>query len=538
MNISEMYFNTKKQLPDTIETRSGQLLLKGGFISKSSRGVYYLNPLGCVFLDRIVEEMEITLKKNSLQKIHTPILNLKQLYDDESKFLTADRDKKPFFLTDEPYHEFLEMIRTNITSYRQLPVRLYEYRPKLKNIFKPNRELLNCYETKELVILMADINQQALQEKVDALINDLQHLYGKWYLDIVRIMKANRAGMFLGTTTDWNNLESLHDQRNGVYHSISHFENDMTHSAKRDENILEQSFVETPGIKTMSDLSEFLNTDRNKLLKSVLLNCNGKKTAVFLRGDRNLSIEKLAHNLGILPDRISPLNDNDVISTGGVPGFIGPTGLHGITTIIDKEAANIPNLVTGANREGYHLKNMNYGIDFVCDFLMDISVCYMDPLNINNEFKLTEQTMILNLLNFEKTQLSNRDTIVTAYAKIDLYELMAIIVEKNSIDGEFILPLSIAPCKYYVVLAEQTNKIRAKVETLIGCTADNRIYIDDRKMGIGYKIKEGESIGAPYMIIIGKKSDDDSYEWIDRKKKEKLTVSFDKLVSLIIINNK
>jgi prolyl-tRNA synthetase len=533
-----MYFNTKKQLPDNIETRSGQLLLKGGFISKSSRGVYFLNPLGSVFLDHIIEEMEAILKGYKFQKVQTPILNLKQQYEDENKFLTADRDRKSFFLTDDPYHEFLEMIRTNITSYRQLPIRLYEYRPKLKNIFKPNRELLNCYESKELVVMMADINQQALQEKVVALLDDLQHLYDNWRLDIVKMMKAKGVGMFLGTSTAWNNLESLHDQRNGVYHSINHVENDMTCSLNKDEEMLQQRLVDTPGIRTMSDLSEFVNTERNKLLKSVLLNCNGKKTAVFLRGDRNLSMEKLAHNLGILPDRISPLSDNDVISSGGVPGFIGPTGLHGITTIIDKEVVNIPNLVTGANREGYHLKNMNYGVDFVCDFLMDISVCHMDKLNKSNNFKLTKQTMVLNLFNFDQTQLPNKVNIGTTYAKIDLYELMAIIVEKNFIDGEFILPQSIAPCKFYVVLAETTDSIRAKLDTLIGNATDNAIYVDDRKVGIGFKIKEGESIGAPYIIVIGKKSDDDSYEWIDRKKKEKLTVSFDKLISLIVTNSK
>jgi prolyl-tRNA synthetase len=533
-----MYFNTKKQLPDTIETRSGQLLLKGGFISKSSRGVYFLNPLGSAFLDHIFEEMEAILKGYKFQKVQTPILNLKQQYEDENKFLTTDKDRKSFFLADEPYYEFQEMIRTNITSYRQLPIRLYEYRPRLKNIFKPNRELLNCYESKELVIMIADINKQALQKKVVALIDDLQHLLDNWRLDIVKTMKANGAGLSLGTATEWSNLESLHNQQDDQYYSCNHVENDMTYCVKKDEEILQQRLVDTPGIRTISDLSVFLNTERNKLLKSVLLNCNGKKTAVFLRGDRNLSIEKLAHNLGILPDRISPLKDNDVISSGGVPGFIGPMGLHGITTIIDKEVVNIPNLVTGANREGYHLKNMNYGVDFVCDFLMDISVCHMDKLDISNEFKLTKQTMILNLFNFEQTQLSNKDIIETTYAKIDLYELMAIIVEKNSIDGELILPQSIAPCKFYIVLAETTDPIRAKLETLIGYATDADIYVDDRKAGIGFKIREGESIGAPYIIIIGKKSEDDSYEWIDRKKKEKLTVSFNKLRSLIDINSK
>jgi prolyl-tRNA synthetase len=162
----------------------------------------------------------------------------------------------------------------------------------------------------------------------------------------------------------------------------------------------------------------------------------------------------------------------------------------------------------------------------------------MDKLDNSNDFKLTKHTMILNLFNFDQTQLSNKDTIETAYAKIDLYELMAIIVEKNSIDGEFILPQSIAPCKFYLVLAETSDPIRAKLDTLKGYATDTDIYVDDRKAGIGFKIREGESIGAPYIIIIGKKSEDDSYEWIDRRKKEKLTVGFDQLISLIAINSK
>lgn len=549
MNISDLYFNTKKQLPDNIETRSGQLLLKGGFVSKSSRGVYYLNPLGCAFIDRIVEGIEIILRKNGFQKTATPILNLKHQHSGINKFITTDRDGKSFFLTDEPYYEFLEMIKTNIISYRQLPVRLYESRPKLKNIFKPNRELFNSYETKEVTIMMADVDKLVLQKRIDYLLDSLKIIFDSWGLDTDRIIKPNGAGFYIGTRTDWNNLGSFHNEQDGQYHSISHIENIGSESVLSEVEILDKNLVETPDIKTISELSEFLKLESSKLLKAILLDCNGEKTAVFLRGDRNLSTEKLAHNLGILPDRITPLADEDVIASGGIPGFIGPMGLRDIKTIIDVEAVNEINMVTGSNKEGYHMINVNYSVDFQCDYVMDVSLCYMDRMIDDNEIEIFEHTMILDLFNFDnshpgkhkpvyKTDKSSNAGITTAYAKIDLYELMAIIVEKNSNDEKFILPASVSPCKFYVVLADMKDQIREKSEKLTQYTSDCEIYVDDRKMGVGFKIREAEAIGAPFIIIIGKKSEDDSYEWIDRMNNVKMMVNFDKLVSLIVNKSK
>lgn len=541
MNSPKIFINTKKQLSDSTDSRSGQLLSRGGFIAKTSRGVYMLTPLGNRLLENVIDRVVEIFDDRGIAKCRIPLLNLKNKVCDDSRFISSDKDGKNYFLSDDCLYMFAEMIRTIVNSYKQLPFNTYTIRERLENKFKPGQELLNSYEYSEVELLFAEMTYEDIEKAAGEVTEKLMELLKSLKVEAFNVFKSEKKGMFIGTKMDFSDSKLMVDVSGDKYLDVEYLANN-TESKGEELPHLEIEEIYTPDIETIDDLADFLDEENKTLVKALLLNCNGKQAVAFIKGDRTLSIEKLAAALDILPERIVPMEEEEILSIGAYPGSTGPVGLKNCSIFMDKEVLSMKNFTAGANRKDYHIRNVNYGRDFTADLIDDIRVCEYEVDKSEDYLKIADLELFgegfaeENALRYKDN--NSRDVnIIMGRLKINMYRLMASVVYNNSVEDKLVLPGSVAPFEYYVIAANKKEEILEKATAILEITGPGKTILDDRKGSMGSKIKDSELIGCTYTVIVGKKSVDDIYEVIDNGTGIKKEFSMKELSEYVSINS-
>lgn len=541
MNSPKIFINTKKQLSDSTDSRSGQLLSRGGFIAKTSRGVYMLTPLGNRLLENVIDRVVEIFDDRGIAKCRIPLLNLKNKVCDDSRFISSDKDGKNYFLSDDCLYMFAEMIRTIVNSYKQLPFNTYTIRERLENKFKPGQELLNSYEYSEVELLFAEMTYEDIEKAAGEVTEKLMELLKSLKVEAFNVFKSEKKGMFIGTKMDFSDSKLMVDVSGDKYLDVEYLANN-TESKGEELPHLEIEETYTPDIETIDDLADFLDEENKTLVKALLLNCNGKQAVAFIKGDRTLSIEKLAAALDILPERIVPMEEEEILSIGAYPGSTGPVGLKNCSIFMDKEVLSMKNFTAGANRKDYHIRNVNYGRDFTADLIDDIRVCEYEVDKSEDYLKIADLELFgegfaeENALRYKDN--NSRDVnIIMGRLKINMYRLMASVVYNNSVEDKLVLPGSVAPFEYYVIAANKKEEILEKATAILEITGPGKTILDDRKGSMGSKIKDSELIGCTYTVIVGKKSVDDIYEVIDNGTGIKKEFSMKELSEYVSINS-
>jgi prolyl-tRNA synthetase len=541
VNLPKIFINTKKQLSDSIDSRSGQLLSRGGFIAKTARGVYMLTPLGNKLYDNIASIVDEILVEMEIHKCRIPLLNLKNRVCDDSRFVTSDKDGKKYILSDDSIYMFAEMVRTMVNSYKQLPFNTYTVRERLENKFKPGQELLNSYEYSEVEVLFAEKSYEDIEIAAGEVIKRLLERFKSLNIEVFNVFKSENRGFFIGTKMDYMDSKYLEVNTGEKYLDVEYLANNM--EPKRVElTLLELEEINTPGIETIEDLAKFLKEGRKNLVKALLLNCNGDKAVAFVRGDRSLSLEKLAVALDILPERIVSMEREEIQAIGGYPGSTGPVGLKNCMILIDNEVFAMNNFIAGANKKGYHLKNVNLGRDFEADLVDDIITCEHEECDLIDYLKIVDLEIFDggfsedNSLRYKDNNSKDKN-VAMGRIKINMYRLLSAVVHFNSTEDKLVLPVITSPFEYYVIVANNKEDILEKALEISRITGSEKTILDDRKGNMGSKIKDSELIGCSITIIVGKKSVDNIYEVIDNKSGTKKELSMGELAEYVSINS-
>ena len=536
-----MFINTKKQLSDSSDTRSGQLLSRGGFTAKTSRGVYMLTPLGNRLFDNIMDLVAEVLADSGITKCRIPLLNLKHRICDDTRFATTDKDGKKYLFSDDSIYMFAEMMRTLVNSHKQLPFNTYTVRERLENKFKPGQELLNSYEFSEIEVLFAEKSYEDIKEAAEKVTEELIELLKSFNVEALKILKFENRGMFIGTKLDFSDSKFIEVTSGGMYLDVEYISNNDEPS-REEASLLEIEEIYTPGIESIEDLAEFLNKDSKCLAKALLLNCNGIKSVAFVRGDRKLSVEKLAAALDILPERIVPMDGDEILSVGAYPGSTGPVGLKNCRIFIDNEVFAMNNFTAGANKKDYHISNVNLGRDFKADLVDDIITCGYEDLETRDYLKIMDLELFDGSFSEEnslryKDNNSKDANIAVGRLKVNMYRLMSAIIHFNSMEDKLSLPGKVAPFEYYVIAVNNKEEILDNAKDIVMVTGKRRTILDDRKGSMGSKIKDSELIGCSSTVIVGKKSIDDIYEVIDNKSGIKKELSMKEFSEYVSINS-
>lgn len=558
MKLKNAYFFTLREDAKDEDSISGNLLVKAGFIKKTSAGVYMMLPLGLKTIDKIEKIIRRNMNETGAQEVRMPALIDSDYYAESGRlenfgpsvFKLKDRNGRPFVLG--PTHEelFAYAAGSKIRSYKDMPFNLYQFQTKFRD--EP-RARFGLIRVKEFVMKDAysfDADEKGLDESYSKMFNAYKKSFDEIGLDY-RIVKAD-TGVMGGLLSEEFQAISPTGEDNIFYCDECGYSSnvEITPVVVKDEPCtLEYKTLEkvaTPNKESIEEVCDFLQSNPHNAVKAMLMNVDGKLTVFFIRGDRELNITKVQKLLNAI--EVNFADDVLIATSNAVPGFTGPIGLN-CDYVIDNEVLTMHNFICGANEVGYHYINANISDlnvkktgDIVNAKLGDICPVCGKPLSftkgieVGNTFKLGtkySKAMNLNYLTSENKQ----ELVWMGSYGIGLGRTMAAVVEQSHDDNGIIWPESIAPYKVIILIMVTKDETQVRVA--------NELYdklnalgveciLDDRDERPGVKFKDSELIGIPYRVNVGKKASDGIVELKNRKTGEQVELSIDELIQKMI----
>lgn len=574
MKLSKMHLKTLREVPSEAELPSHVLLLRTGMIRKLVSGVYGFMPLGWRTLKKIEDIVRDEMDKTGAQEILMSAIQPSELWQESGRWFAygpelwrlKDRHGREFCLG--PTHEeiFTDIIRNDVSSYRQLPLNLYQIQTKYRDEARPRFGLMRSREFIMKDAYSFDRDQEGLDKSYQEMYEAYEKIFTRCGLTF-RPVEADTGAIGGSNSHEFTAISEVGESEIAYCehcHMAATTERaEVTDAAPQDDiEMLPLEKKLTPGTKTIEDVANFLGLDKKQTIKALLFvkyDDEGNKdgyVAAFVRGDRELNEIKLVNALGI-PEHAIEFADESEMSqaTGCVGGFTGPMGLHDCTIVVDSELPGLKNMCAGACEEDHHYINMNYGRDYEGDIIADIKtllegdpcpVCgapvkHARGIEVGQVFKLgTKYSEAMGA--YYKDENQEEKPIVMGCYGIGVSRTMAAIVEQHHDENGIIWPMSVAPYHVIISLVKPGDETQAKVAEDIYkqlCTAGVEVMLDDRDERPGVKFKDADLLGIPVRITVGRGAADGVVEYKLRRdvEKEELPVAEAIAKAIEIVNS-
>lgn len=561
MRLSKMYVRTLRELPAEAEIPSHILLLRTGMIRKLASGIYGFMPLGWRSLHKIENIIREEMDKSGAQEILMSAIQPAELWEESGRWSAygpelwriKDRNGRDFCLG--PTHEeiFTDIVRDGVSSYRQLPLNLYQIQHKYRDEARPRFGLMRSREFIMKDAYSFDKDQEGLDKSYDDMYDAYTRIFTRCGLTF-RPVEADSGAIGGNASHEFTALSEVGESDIAYCENCSMAAN-VEKAACRDaepspesEAMLELQEVHTPGTKTIEEVAGFLNIDKTKTIKALLFEKydeDGKAdgyVAAFVRGDRDLNMIKLVNALNIPEHAIAFADESKLeAAIGAVGGFTGPLGLHDCTVVVDSELVGLKNLCAGACKLDHHILNVNYGRDYEGDIVTDLKVLKEgDPcpvcgapikhtrgIEVGQVFKLgTKYSKAMNATYKDENQ-QDHPLVMGCYG-IGVSRTLAAVIEQHHDEDGIIWPVSVAPYHAIVTLVKPKDEEQAKVAEEIYqslLTAGVEAVIDDRDERPGVKFKDADLLGFPIRITVGKRAGEGIVEYKLRRDSEKSELS-------------
>ena len=561
MRLSKMYVRTLRELPAEAEIPSHILLLRTGMIRKLASGIYGFMPLGWRSLHKIENIIREEMDKSGAQEILMSAIQPAELWEESGRWSAygpelwriKDRNGRDFCLG--PTHEeiFTDIVRDGVSSYRQLPLNLYQIQHKYRDEARPRFGLMRSREFIMKDAYSFDKDQEGLDKSYDDMYDAYTRIFTRCGLTF-RPVEADSGAIGGNASHEFTALSEVGESDIAYCESCSMAAN-VEKAACRDaepsaesEAMLELQEVHTPGTKTIEEVAGFLNIDKTRTIKALLFEKydeDGKAdgyVAAFVRGDRDLNMIKLVNALNIPEHAIAFADESKLeAAIGAVGGFTGPIGLRDCTVVVDSELVGLKNLCAGACKLDHHILNVNYGRDYEGDIVTDLKVLKEgDPcpvcgapikhtrgIEVGQVFKLgTKYSKAMNATYKDENQ-QDHPLVMGCYG-IGVSRTLAAVIEQHHDEDGIIWPVSVAPYHAIVTLVKPKDEEQAKVAEEIYqslLVAGVEAVIDDRDERPGVKFKDADLLGFPIRITVGKRAGEGIVEYKLRRDSEKSELS-------------
>ena len=559
MRMSRMLMPTLKEVPSDAEITSHQLMLRAGMIRKMASGIYNQLPMGIRVFRKVEDIIREEMNAKGAQEISCALLVPAELWQESGRwdvmgpemFRLKDRNGRDYCLG--PTHEetFTHIVRNEITSYKQLPLNLYQIETKFRDERRPRFGVMRTRNFTMKDAYSFDADQEGLDKSYDDMFDAYTRIFARCELDNSPV-QADSGAMGGSASAEFMVKSEVGEDEIVFCSGCDYAANiekatSVNHEASTEE-MKEMSEIETPNVHTIEELQEFFKMDAGQFAKTLIYYADGKTVAVVVRGDRDVNETKVANAIGGAVEFELASEDTIKAVTGAEVGFAGPIGIKADYLFIDQEVVDQRNVIVGANKTGYHIQNANFGRDFegqVGDF-RNVQVgdkcpkCgqpleIMRGVEVGHIFKLGTKYSESMGATFLDQNGKSQPIIMGCYG-IGVERTVAAVIEQHHDENGIIWPLAIAP--YHVVVVpvnvkkeehlENAEKIYKELEA-----AGVEVLLDDRNERAGFKFKDSDLLGIPMRITVGKDIVDGKVEFKLRKEADKEIISVDEVLDRV-----
>lgn len=555
MKLSKAHIKTLREVPAEAEIPSHILLLRTGMIRKLASGIYGFMPFGWRSIRKIEEIIRQEMDAAGAQEIHMSAIQPAELWQESGRWSAygpelwriKDRNGRDFCLG--PTHEeiFTDLVRNDISSYRQLPMNLYQIQTKYRDEARPRFGLMRSREFIMKDAYSFDRDFAGLDQSYDDMYRAYEKIFTRCGLTF-RAVDADTGAIGGSNSHEFTALSEVGESEIAYCEKCAMAATteraECVDAPAEDAPFLALSEVYTPGTKTIEEVAGFLGVPQERTIKALLFVTYDDEgefkeyVAAFIRGDRELNMIKLVNALGIPEHAIAFADEAEMgAATGSVGGFTGPIGLHDCKLVVDSELKGLKNLVAGANKEDHHIKNVNYGRDYEGDIVTDIKmlregdpcpVCgapvkHTRGIEVGQVFKLgTKYSQAMNATYKDENQ-EDHPLVMGCYG-IGVTRTLAAIVEQHHDDNGIIWPVSVAPYHVIITLVKPDDQAQRQTAEVIYdqlAASGVEVLLDDRDERPGVKFKDADLLGIPLRITVGKRAAEGIVEYKLRREAEK-----------------
>lgn len=552
---------TLRDVPSDAEVKSHQLMLRAGLIRQSTSGVYSFLPLGLKVLQKVENIIRDEMNRAGAQEMLMPSIQPAELWQESGRWDAygpelmrfKDRHDREFALG--PTHEevITTIVKDDISSYKKLPMTLYQIQTKFRDERRPRFGILRGREFLMKDAYSFDRDYEGLDESYQKMFDAYTKIFTRLDLNF-RAVVADSGAMGGKDTHEFMVLSNVGEDTIAYSDSSDFAANveiapvNVTYQAS-DEAKAELESIETPGKKTIEDVSQFLKVQHSDCIKSMLFIVDEKPVLVLVRGDHEVNDIKIKHHFDA---RMVELANEDETKKWlqSEAGFLGPVGINQEMTIIaDHAVKTMVNAVCGANEKNKHLKNVNLDRDFNVSTFGDLrsiqegdpspdghgTILFKEGIEVGHVFKLGTRYSEALGATFLNDQGKAKPMVMGSYG-IGVSRTVAAIIEENHDDNGIVWPLSVAPFQLHLIPVNiKQEDQKALAETLYETLSEKRydVLFDDRAERPGVKFKDADLFGLPLRVTIGKKASEGIVEVKVRKTGEMFEVHQDDLLKTI-----
>jgi prolyl-tRNA synthetase len=548
-----MFIPTTKEAPKDAVLVSHQYLVRGGFISQEGAGLYNFLPLGKMVLDRVKAVVKDELDRAGCSEVQLGFVTPIELWERSGRaskmglemLRLKDRKGNSFVLSPTNEEAMVELVKNRVTSYRDLPLNLYQINLKFRDEARPRFGLMRGRE-----FLMKDgYSFHATIEDMQREFNHMELTYKRIFTRLgldFRVVEADSGAIGGSGSKEFMILANSGEDTLVVCSECDYganIEAAKRKSKKYDFNPLRQDGdILTQNLKTIDEVSSYLNIDSSQMVKAVAKKViyDDKEEVVlfFIRGCDELEETKACNSVNALD--LVDATDEDIQNSLLVAGYIGLVDLPvDIRVVVDSELKDSINMVCGANKENYHYANYSFvGKEFNYSDLTVVkdgdlcphcanSLKHTKGIEAGHIFQLGDVYSKPLEANFLDENGKSKPFVMGTYG-IGVSRLLAGIIEQNHDEKGCIWTEESTPFDLVIIVSNSKNQNQSSYAEFLYQDLINlgyKVLLDDRpKVRFGGKMADFELIGIKYAIIVGKDLDMDRVDIVYRKSLEKNSI--------------
>ncbi|MCS7230805.1 MAG: proline--tRNA ligase [Elusimicrobiota bacterium] len=576
MKLTDFYLPTLRETPSECDTISSQLMFRAGLIRKLTSGIYEYLPLGLRVIKKIEQITREEMDAIGGLEVWLPHLLPRNIWDETGRwqlygnelFRLKDRKNADFCLSPTAEEVITDLIRGELRSYRQLPKMFYQFGVKFRDEIRPRFGVIRAREFYMKDAYSFHKDEKDAEEYYKKVFDAYCRIFRRCGLKFVVVEAATGA---IGGKFSHEFMVVKENDPNFIGEETIVFCSECGYSANIekaeciDSQIDSYEFsdlknlqeVYTPNVRTVEEVSNFLKESKEKFIKTLVYisEISNNVYLVLIKGDYEVNESKLKDIIG---DGTIRLASAELVKEifGVSVGFLGPVNLqvkkdYIVKIIADNSIKYIINGISGANKEDYHVKNINYGRDYNVDKFGDIRnitkydlcpICkkkntlnFSKGIEIGHTFKLgTKYSEAMNATFLDENN-KERYFVMGCYG-IGISRIVAAAIEQNYDEKGIIWHPNIAPFLVYILPIDyndyQIKEVADKLYNLL-LKHNIEVILDDRDERPGVKFKDADLIGIPLRITVSKRLLPDQVELYIRKTSERQVININEIINKI-----